>query len=1548
MIKKTPGLFVLIILIICSHSAYANFVAFESGHVRPLAISPDGNRLFAVNTPDNRLEIFTITNNGLIPEASVPVGMEPVAVAARNNNEVWVVNHLSDSVSVVDVSINPPRVVRTLLVGDEPRDIVFAGFGKERAFITTAHRGQNSPYSPVLMPLDPGQSTMEGIGRADVWVFDATNLGTSLGGDELTILSLFTDTPRALTVSADGNTVYAAGFHTGNKTSVVTGGGVCPGGSSASACTIEGVMAPGGLPAPNKNNAGITGPEVGLIVKHDGANWVDELDRNWNNQVPFSLPDTDVFAINVNHTDISSGLPTVTTAFASVGTILYNMIVNPVSGKVYVSNTEANNLTRFEGTRDAGDTNSTVVGNLHKARITVLDGASVVPRHLNKHIDYSIVPAPLGMAISITGDTLYLAAFGSSKIGIFNTSDLEDDSFVPSSSNHITVSGGGPTGLILNEPKSELYVLTRFDNSISVINTTSKTEKSHIALHNPEPAPVLVGRPFLYDANLTSSNGEASCGACHVFGDLDSLAWDLGDPSGDVATNGNESVPFSEVLGGRDYHPMKGPMTTQSLRGMANHGPTHWRGDRQADINAVNTEEISFLQFNPAFVGLVGRGTPLTSTEMQLFTNFALDITYPPNPNRPLDNGMTPKQQAGHDMFVDVANKIDGGFASCDECHTLNEAVGQFGSNGQITSDGETQDFKIPHLRNLYQKVGRFGMPANLGIVPGDNIDMQEQIRGFGFLHDGSTDTLFRFFGVGAFTFSGDTILKGEMEQFMLAFDSNLKPIVGQQVTLTSSNAATVASRLNLLIARANVGDSDLIVKGTVAGVPEGWRLRNDGLFESDSGGVLTDSQLRAIAQTPGQSLTYTAVPLGSGIRMGIDRDEDNVLDGNDNCPAVANPGQEDDDSNNIGNVCEIIVGSDGDDDSDGVPNSLDNCLGVANVNQLDTDTDGIGDACDSDDDNDGVLDGVDVFPLDPSETTDTDSDGIGNNADPDDDNDGVPDGADNCPIVVNASQLDTDTDGLGDACDPDDDNDGVLDGVDAFPLDPTETIDTDSDGIGNNADPDDDNDGALDGVDAFPLDPTETTDIDSDGIGDNADPDDDNDSVLDGADNCPVVANTSQLDTDTDGLGDACDPDDDNDGILDSVDNCPLISNSDQQDTDNDGVGDVCDGVKVLQFDNTSFFELDLAPEDGFFEFNTPLTTGPDGGIVIGMIQPASGSHAGPPDGTESPGIDQPWVILGTSMHLSTSPVVFLDPGTLDFSGWALHTNGSVTLLSDPANFPDSLVATITCDTASCAQGENFALDYLGHIPLGDPSGFGGTNYHLVMNGSIVIAADTDADTIPDNIDNCPFFANTDQLDSDSDGIGDACEIDFDSDGLPDSFDNCPLIANTDQLDTDSDGVGNVCDADDDNDGLSDALEGTIGTNPLLIDSDDDSLSDFFEVNYDSDPNNYTPGADLNPLAADSDGDGFNDDVEIDIGSNPLDILSIPADGDINNDGSVNAADLLLATQIALGLKTPTAAEMLHGDVAPLTAGVPAPDGVINAGDLLVIQRKVLGLVSF
>jgi len=848
----------------------ASFTNFETGQVRPLALSPDGARLFAVNTPDNRLEIFDVGAGGALTHAGfVPVGLEPSAVAARSNAEVWVVNHLSDSVSIVDVSSTPPRVVRTLLTCDEPRDIVFAGPGGNRAFITTARRGQNCPV--------PANLTTEGTGRALVQVYDATNLGATLGGTPLTNVVLFGDTPRALARSADGNTVYAAVFHSGNQTTALSEGFVCNGGAGAGPCNVSGFTMPGGLPAPNVAD-GEVGPEVGLIVKFNqgAAQWQDELGRNWNNAVRFSLPDQDVFAINA-----SAGTPVETANFAGVGTILFNMATNPVSGRVYVSNTDANNAVRFEG---HGTLSSTVQGNLHKARITVLNGVPVTPRHLNKHIDYDVLPAPpsvkpnslatpLGMAVSSNGQTLYVTAFGSSKVGVFSTAALENDTFVPDDADHIAVSGGGPTGIVLNAANDRAFVFTRFDNAISVLNLTTGQEIAHQPVYNPEPAVIENGRPFLYDAAFTSSNGEASCSSCHIFGDFDSLAWDLGDPEGEITNN---PLPF-RVPGDTEFHPLKGPMTTQSLRGMANHGAMHWRGDRNGGPTGMFNEVAAFNAFNPAFVGLVGRTAELPVADMQAFTDFILTVNYPPNPIRNLDNSLTTAQQNGRNLYF---GPITDAVLNCNGCHTVNRAQGFFGSDGFATFEGETQSFKVAHTRNAYQKVGMFGMPAVSGIETGNNGNLGPQVRGTGFLHDGSIDTVFRF--LSATLFSINTTQTQELEAFILAFDAEQFPVVGQQITRTSTNGATVDPRINLLVARASTTspvECDLVVKGTIAGEQRGAWLTG-GLVQTDRDGeTLTDAAVRALANTPGQELTFTCVPPGSGERIGIDRDDDGAYD---------------------------------------------------------------------------------------------------------------------------------------------------------------------------------------------------------------------------------------------------------------------------------------------------------------------------------------------------------------------------------------------------------------------------------------------------------------------------------------------------------------------------------------------------------------------------------------------------------------------------------------------------------------------------------------------
>ena len=937
------------------------YTLFETLQVRPLALSPDGELLFATNTPDNRLEIFHVGHQGLTPIGSVLVGLEPVAVAARSNREVWVVNHLSDSVSVIDVSRpESPRVSNTLLVGDEPRDIVFAGPGRNRAFITTAHRGQNSPDDPDLFK--PG-------GRADVWVFDADNLGSAPGGTRLSKIVLFADTPRALTVSADGRTVYAAAFFSGNQTTSVS--------EDAVAQVYGGVMP--GPAAINLAGQTIPQPMTGLVVKYkpgsDGTfHWFDAYGTVFDAYVRVSLPDQDIFSI-----DAMAKPPVAVRSFAHVGTTLFNMVVNPRSAKLYVSNTDAHNDVRFEG-HTPGFTS--VVGNEVDSRITVIDPVTgaLTADNLNPHLDHvhgtgdpSLSLAfPQDMAISSDGARLYVVAQGSSKLAVFDTHTLEAGFAPTNRNNQIALAGGGPTGVVLDERHHAAYVLTRFDDAISIVDLDRKQEARHIKMFNPEPASVTTGRQFLYNAAATSALGDQACASCHVGGDFDGLAWDLGNPGNiplPITTNGVETdihtIPEAAVAASigqqaaayifAAYQPLKGPMTTQSLRGLDNHGAMHWRGDRNGAIqqtgvpfldtagnpvvsvqpnSGIFDEFNAFKSFNVAFPGLVGNAAELGDADMTDFTNFTLQMTYPPNPIRALDNSMTASQQAGHDFFFNHA--ADGTelpsdrVHNCNGCHTLDrngnlgatQHPGFFGTSGRLSFESETQIFKVPHLRNAYQKIGMFGSSPDSVHDVASVIDQLNPpvtaVRGFGFLHDGSIGKLEDFFsavvfvqatgnlqingtnltpnpdGIPLFADSSDPfnaskgissaglLLRHELADFVFSFDSNLFPAVGQQVTLTAdTDADAAASRVALLEAQAAAGATDLVAHARIFGSDHGFVWSNgEWVPDSSSLAPLSDTQLMKLVDH--QTLTLLAVPPGEGWRVGIDRDGDGYANGDE------------------------------------------------------------------------------------------------------------------------------------------------------------------------------------------------------------------------------------------------------------------------------------------------------------------------------------------------------------------------------------------------------------------------------------------------------------------------------------------------------------------------------------------------------------------------------------------------------------------------------------------------------------------------------------------
>jgi len=172
-------------------------------------------------------------------------------------------------------------------------------------------------------------------------------------------------------------------------------------------------------------------------------------------------------------------------------------------------------------------------------------------------------------------------------------------------------------------------------------------------------------------------------------------------------------------------------------------------------------------------------------------------------------------------------------------------------------------------------------------------------------------------------------------------------------------------------------------------------------------------------------------------------------------------------------------------------------------------------------------------------------------------------------------------------------------------------------------------------------------------------------------------------------------------------------------------GVHASLSSVATLTFDS-----VDPNAPVSYFEMNsikTPLDSFE--GIVLGTTQPASGSHSGSPDGSESPSIDDAWFFFfNTGLSQTTSNVTIIsDDGNgnveLDFSGWNVTWNGIPSIPMGSGAFAGNPEGTaiVTCGN-TCENGDNYVLDYSATVPVGDPSGFGGVPYALHLEGTIVV----------------------------------------------------------------------------------------------------------------------------------------------------------------------------------------------------------------------------------
>ncbi len=885
-------LLVIVLFMSSSMAADIPYVNWENHPVHALDMSPDKTRLAVAHTADNRVQLFDVSLGHPVRLGHVKVGIDPVSVRFKDNNELWVVNHISDSVSVVD--FNQRIVTATLQTEDEPFDVVFAN---NKAFVSCSQVNK-------------------------VMVFNSNDLSTTPD-----VIDLMAEDPRAMTVNADGSRVYVASFESGNKTTILSGGID----DTEDTLTfpfnpVNSVLTPyqGENPPPNDgssffpaiNPENPTAPKVSLIVKQqDDGRWLDDNNGDWtqfisgsqaavSGRIPgWELLDHDIAVIDTTTHDVNY-----VTGLMNLGMAIG---FNQANNQVTLVGTDATNEIRFE---------PVLKGKFLRVKMGVVSESNLsspTVHDLNPHLDYInstesqatrdlSIGDPRGVVWNQSGSLGYISGMGSNNVIVINANGDRVG---------LIEVGEGATGLAIDDNNERLYVWNHFAASLSVINVSNNTVVNTVDLFNPLPTAIKQGRQFLYSTHETSGLGQLACASCHVDGRMDRLAWDLGDPAGEMKIfnqNCQTTLSLLDSAGCSDFHPMKGPMMTQTFQDIIGNEPFHWRGDRDG-----------IEEFNGAFMGLNGDDVMLNPTQMQQFKDMLSTITFPPNPFRNLDNSLPTSidlsnhytsgrfapagQPLGSGNPINGLELFNGGLLDsifqCASCHTVPTGMavngplkpgllnldvggeimppGPMGENhlGVVSVDGSTQkSIKTPQLRNLYDKVGF-------------ETSRPQSLAGFGFLHDGALDSVARFLSAGAFSVESDQEV-ADLVALMMAFSGSelergLVPLgntapesqdthagVGKQYTMTQ--ASQMDETLDELLVVADSGKVDLIAQ---QGRSKSYiyDLSNQ-TFNSAENEAISTLGLMSLAAV-NDPITFSLVPAGLGNRLAHDRDGDGISD---------------------------------------------------------------------------------------------------------------------------------------------------------------------------------------------------------------------------------------------------------------------------------------------------------------------------------------------------------------------------------------------------------------------------------------------------------------------------------------------------------------------------------------------------------------------------------------------------------------------------------------------------------------------------------------------
>ena len=600
---------------------------FASPQASPIAIS--GDLVFVVNTPADTVDVINVESQTI--HTRINVGVDPVSIAVRpDGKEVWVSNHVSDSVSVIDNDPGSPTfqsVVATIqefdpktkaTTFDEPVGIAFAGNNK--AYVALSSENQ-------------------------IAVVDVTSRKIAKR------LRIPAQDPRAIAVQ--GDRLYVIPFESNNKTQLS--------GGSREAIDGELVTFDAWQHSIAVNNVLSLG-HVTDIVKHP------------------DVPDRDLFVFDTTTDELVETVD-------SLGTLLYGITVDS-QGNVFVAQTDArNDANGRAGTKKHGMKELENRAFLNQiTRIEFNDGSPEKPQFINleplppEHPEKGMALAtPYAIQVSADDSVIVATAAGSDKL-------LTVDAASGEVLGRVAV-GAVPRGVALQNSVdgtlNQAWVYNAVANTVSVVDVTDSTKPTiagFVRLEDPTHPQVKLGRTWFNDADA-SSTGTFSCESCHPDNNTDQLLWVLETP---IATGGDQIMPRSTmpVRGLRDTAPFHWDGVLGDPYGGNNTAHIYESIDPVADAYDQRTSTRHLVDVSMAEILMThgdetvndeGKPGGFTAAERDDLATYLLSVSFPPAQRRAYDNVLTDRAKEGYKLFH-IEGDLDPSKTAanvCGDCHRM-------------------------------------------------------------------------------------------------------------------------------------------------------------------------------------------------------------------------------------------------------------------------------------------------------------------------------------------------------------------------------------------------------------------------------------------------------------------------------------------------------------------------------------------------------------------------------------------------------------------------------------------------------------------------------------------------------------------------------------------------------------------------------------------------------------------------------------------------------------------------------------------------------------